>query len=82
MILMRFLNRVHYQAPMSPLEVEMYTHIKNSIGIHPFFYEYIFMVDADTEVASDSLKRLVSSMVNDSRVGSLRLQNSDTAKCS
>jgi chitin synthase len=68
MILMRFLNKVHYQAPMSPLEVEMYNHIKNSIGIHPFFYEYIFMVDADTEVSSDSLKRLVSSMVHDSRV--------------
>ena len=53
---------------MSPLEVTIYDHMKNNIGIHPYLYEYLFMVDADTEVYPDSLKRLVSSMVNDSRV--------------
>jgi cellulose synthase/poly-beta-1,6-N-acetylglucosamine synthase-like glycosyltransferase len=42
--------------------------MKNNIGIHPFLYEYMLMIDADTEVYPDSLKRLVSSMVHDSRV--------------
>ena len=70
LILMRFLNRVHYQSSMSPMEIEIYDHIKNNDGIHPFFYEFILMIDADTEVYPDSLMRLVSSMVNDSRVKS------------
>ena len=65
---MKFLNKVHYQSQMNPLELELYTNIKNIIGIHPFYYEYVFMVDADTEVFGDSLKRLVSSMVHDTRV--------------
>lgn len=68
MILMKFLNHVHFQSEMSPLEIELYQSIKHSIGIHPFYYEFVFMVDADTEVYPDSLKRLVSSMVNDTRV--------------
>ena len=38
MIVMRFLNRVHYNAPMSPLELEMYHQIRNVIGVNPTFY--------------------------------------------
>ena len=59
-LLMRFFNRVHFSAPMSPLELEMYHQIKNVIGVNPTFYEYIFTVDADTAVAPLSLNRLVS----------------------
>ena len=59
---------MYYKADMSPLEVTIYDHMKNNIGIHPFLYEYMLMIDADTEVYPDSLKRLVSSMVHDSRV--------------
>ncbi|KAI9350347.1 chitin synthase-domain-containing protein [Obelidium mucronatum] len=68
MILMRFLNRVHFNAEMNPLELELYHHMKNIIGVNPSFYEYILMVDADTEVFTDSLNRMVSAMIHDSRI--------------
>ncbi|KAI9206842.1 chitin synthase-domain-containing protein [Polychytrium aggregatum] len=68
MILMRFLSRVHYNEPMNPLELELFYHIKNIIGVHPSLYEYLFMIDADTEVMPDSLNRMISAMVRDSRI--------------
>ncbi|KAJ3089172.1 hypothetical protein HK102_007026 [Quaeritorhiza haematococci] len=68
MVLMRFLSRVHFNQPMSPLELEMYHHMKNIIGVDPAFYEYVFMVDADTEVIPDSLNRLVSCCARDSKI--------------
>lgn len=36
---------------MSPLELEVYHHMRNVIGVHPGFYEFIFTVDADTVCA-------------------------------
>lgn len=60
MTIMRFLNKVHFNSPMSPLELEMYHQIKNVIGVNPTFYEYLFMVDADTTVEPLSLNRLIS----------------------
>lgn len=45
---MNYLNRVHFDTPMTPLELEIYHHMRNVIGIDPAFYEYILMVDADT----------------------------------
>ena len=59
-LLMQYLNRVHFDAPMTPLELEIYHQIKNVIGVNPTFYEYLFMVDADTTVAPLSLNRLIS----------------------
>lgn len=47
-LLFHYLNRVHFDAPMNPLELEIYHQMRNIIGIDPAFYEYIFMVDADT----------------------------------
>ncbi|KAF8415186.1 chitin synthase-domain-containing protein [Boletus edulis BED1] len=55
--LMHYLNRVHFDAPMSPLELEIYHQMRNVIGIDPAFYEYIFTVDADTTVTPESLNR-------------------------
>ena len=52
LVLMRFFNKVHFGSPMSPLELEMYHHIKNIIGVNPSFYEYLLQVDADTELES------------------------------
>ena len=52
--------QVHFNAPMNPLELEIYHQIKNVIGVNPTFYEYLFMVDADTTVAPLSLNRLIS----------------------
>jgi chitin synthase len=68
MIFMRFLNRVHYNLPMTPLELEMHHQIRNIIGVNPTFYEYLFQVDADTVVAADSATRMVGEFVNDTRL--------------
>ncbi|KAJ3056155.1 hypothetical protein HK097_007879 [Rhizophlyctis rosea] len=68
MVLMRFLNRVHFNSGMNPLELELYHHMKNIIGVNPSFYEYILMVDADTEVHPLSLNRMISSMIHDSKI--------------
>ncbi|KAJ2720121.1 hypothetical protein GGI07_004798 [Coemansia sp. Benny D115] len=81
MLLLHFLNRVHFEAAMSPLDLEIYHQMKNVIGVHPSLYEYLLMVDADTEVVSDSLTRLVACMVHDSKVigicGETQLTNED-----
>lgn len=68
MVLMRFLNKVHYDAPMTPLELEIYHELKNVIGVHPSFYEYVLMIDADTEVKPDSLNRMVAHFVDDPKI--------------
>lgn len=68
MVLMRFLNRVHYNLPMSPMELEMHHQIRNIIGVNPTFYEFILQVDADTVVAPDAATRFVSSFLNDTRL--------------
>ncbi|CAO3566593.1 unnamed protein product [Mortierella alpina] len=68
LILLNFLNSIHTGKKMCPLELEMYHHMKNVIGVHPNLYEYILQVDADTEVMPDSLNRLVACMVADSKV--------------
>ncbi|KAI9318939.1 chitin synthase-domain-containing protein [Dichotomocladium elegans] len=68
LILMEFLNRVHFDAPMSPLQLEMYHQMKNVIGVTPQMYEFVLMVDADTEVMPDGLSYLASSMAHDSKI--------------
>ena len=68
MILMRFLNRVHYNLPMSPLELEMYHQIRNIIGVNPTFYEFMLQIDADTVVAPDSATRMVAAFLHDTRL--------------
>lgn len=68
MVLMRFLNRVHYNYPMNPLELEMHHQIRNIIGVNPTFYEFMFQIDADTVVAPDSATRMVAAFLQDSRL--------------
>ncbi|CAE6372477.1 unnamed protein product [Rhizoctonia solani] len=68
MVLMHFLNKVHFNSPMNPLELELYHQIKNVIGVNPTFYEYVLMVDADTTVEPLSLNRLVSAMIHDKKI--------------
>jgi chitin synthase len=79
MIIMRFLNRVHFNSAMTPMELDVFHNIRNVIGVDPAFYEFILMVDADTEVEPDSLNRLVSHMIKDSKIlgicGETRLSN-------
>jgi len=83
MVLMRFLNRIHYNLPMSPMELEMYHQIRNIIGVNPTFYEYILQVDADTVVAQDAGTRMVASFLSDTRLlavcGETGLTNAKTS---
>ena len=79
LILMRFLNRVHFNAEFAPLELELYHQMKNVIGVMPAYYEYILMVDADTEAETESLNRMISVMVENSKImglcGETRISN-------
>ena len=68
MILMRFLNRVHYNLPMTPLELELHHQIRNVIGVNPTFYEFLLQIDADTVVAPDSATRFIASFLHDTRL--------------
>ncbi|CAO3591285.1 unnamed protein product [Absidia cylindrospora] len=68
LVLMRFLNKVHFDSPMTPMELEIYHQIKNVIGVNPSFYEFVLMVDADTEVMPDGLNRMVSVLVHDIKI--------------
>ncbi|CAO3699082.1 unnamed protein product [Rhizopus microsporus] len=68
LVLMNFLNKVHFNSPMTPMELELYHQIKNVIGVNPSFYEYVLMVDADTEVMPDGLNRLVSAFTHDAKI--------------
>lgn len=83
MVLMRFLNRIHYNLPMSPMELEMHHQIRNIIGVNPTFYEFILQVDADTVVAPDAATRMVSSFLSDTRLigvcGETALTNAKTS---
>ncbi|OAV96111.1 hypothetical protein PTTG_02136 [Puccinia triticina 1-1 BBBD Race 1] len=78
-LLMRFLNRIHFDAPMCPLELEICHQIKNVIGVEPQLYEFLFTIDADTEVYPDALNRLVSAASDDGRIigicGETKLSN-------
>ncbi|ORZ23503.1 chitin synthase [Absidia repens] len=81
MICMNFLNKVHFDGEMTPLELEVYHQIKNVIGVNPSFYEYILMVDSDTEVLPDALNHMISCMLHDGRIiglcGETKLVNED-----
>ena len=68
MILMRFLNRVHYNIPMTPMELELHHQIRNVIGVNPTFYEFLLQIDADTVVAPDSATRMVAAFLHDTKV--------------
>ncbi|KAF8877608.1 chitin synthase-domain-containing protein [Infundibulicybe gibba] len=78
---LRYLNRVHSDTPMSPLELEIYHQMRNVIGIDPAFYEYIFTVDTGTTVTPDSLNCLVASSADDSSIigicGETKLENEE-----
>ncbi|KAK4553709.1 hypothetical protein LTR86_009207 [Recurvomyces mirabilis] len=80
MVLMRFLNRVHYNLAMTPLELELHHQIRNVIGVNPTFYEFLLQIDADTVVAPDSATRFVSAFLHDTKLiavcGETALSNS------
>ncbi|KAJ2666681.1 hypothetical protein IW148_000668 [Coemansia sp. RSA 1199] len=70
-LLMSFFNKVHFNLPMTPLELEIYHQMRHIIGVPPRNYEYLLQVDADTEVMPDSLSRLVSACTGDQRIAGI-----------
>ena len=57
------LTQLHFNLPINSLNLEMYHKVKKSeniIGVEPSFYEYLFMVDADTNVNFMSVNWLIS----------------------
>lgn len=68
LLLMRFLNRVHYGLPMNPLELELYHQIQNVIGVNPTSYEFLMQVDADTVVHPDSARQFVASFIKNTKL--------------
>ncbi|KAI9354311.1 family 2 glycosyltransferase [Zopfochytrium polystomum] len=68
MILMRFLSRIYFDQAMSPLELDIAFHMRRKLGVDPAWFEFVLCLDADTEIKSDAINRLVSSMVQDSKV--------------
>ncbi len=79
LILMRFLSKLHYDAPMSPLELELCRGCFQELHFDPQSIEFLLMVDADTEVFSDALNRLLACCVHDSKIvgicGETRIKN-------
>ncbi|KAJ2856150.1 hypothetical protein GGI22_003905, partial [Coemansia erecta] len=82
-MLMGFFNKVHFDLPMTPLELEIYHQVKNVIGVQPSHYEYVLMIDADTVVMPDSLNRMVRSMLHDVKImglcGETKLANAKSS---
>ncbi|KAJ2704064.1 hypothetical protein FB645_003597 [Coemansia sp. IMI 203386] len=70
-LLMAFFNKVHFDLPMTPLELEIYHQMCHIIGINPRDFEYLLQVDADTEVLPDSLSRLISACSSDQRIAGI-----------
>jgi chitin synthase len=71
LLLLSFLHRVHHQAPMNPLELEIFHQLNNIIGVDPELYEYLYMVDSDTVVHEDALPILVNICSNDEKIGGI-----------
>ena len=65
LILMRFLNKVFYHSPMTPLELELYYSMAEKLKVSPEKLEYALMVDADTIVQPPSLAELALYMTYD-----------------
>ncbi|KAM0425501.1 hypothetical protein ACHAPT_009290 [Fusarium lateritium] len=81
MLLLSFLNRVYHESPMNPLELDMFHHINDVIGVDPRLYEFLLMVDADTAVHEDALNHLVAACANNTKIagicGETRLENDE-----
>ena len=83
MLFLRFLNRANQNSPLSPMETQIYWHLKFVLNIEPKLLEFLMMLDADTIVYPDSLNRLLSCCIHDSKIigicGETKIRNE---KCS
>jgi chitin synthase len=68
LLLMKYLNHVHFDADMSPLELEITRQMKHILNLDPKWFEFVLWVDADTEVYPDAMNRLIACMSRDAQV--------------
>ncbi|KAJ3417264.1 hypothetical protein HDV05_005720 [Chytridiales sp. JEL 0842] len=50
LLIMRYLNKVHFDKEMNPLELEITRQMKHMLNLDPKLFEFVLWVDADTEV--------------------------------
>lgn len=80
LILMNFLNRIMDDSRLlTPLEHEMFFAINTVLEVNPRVYDFVLMVDADTEAEEASLNAMIAKMTFDSRTiglcGETQVQN-------
>ncbi|KAJ3204260.1 hypothetical protein HDU82_005949, partial [Entophlyctis luteolus] len=79
LILMNFLSRCLFNDRMTRLDYEVQYRIIHLMGIHPSTFEYVLMVDADTDVHKDAIKHMITAMLNDRNImglcGETRIRN-------
>lgn len=79
LILLKFFNRINYNFPLTPLELEIYRGFFEILEINPLEIEFILMLDADTELFRDALNSLLACCIHDSKVigicGETRIRN-------
>lgn len=68
LILMKFLSSVVLNNKMTALEYDLFKKIYQLTRIYPDQYNYVLMVDADTEVHSEALLKMVRAMNNDPKI--------------
>lgn len=79
MILMNFLQRVTYNDRMTPLDFDLFRKFHLLMGVTPDFFELILMVDADTKVFPQGMRKLSNAMMRDHLImgacGETRISN-------
>lgn len=83
LIMLNFFSKITYNLPLSPLELELYRGFLEKFEINPLDIEFTLMVDADTELFSDALYRLLACCMHDSKIigicGETRIRNEKTS---
>jgi chitin synthase len=68
MMLMRFLQRIYSEEAMSPMERELAYHIERTAGKRVKEYEFLLFVDADTTIKEQTITKMVSTMIGNSKI--------------
>ncbi|ORY38111.1 fungal chitin synthase [Rhizoclosmatium globosum] len=68
MVLMNFLSRCLFDDKMTRLDYEMRFRIQHLMNVEPSQFDYVLMVDADTDVDQHALKHMITAMLNDRNI--------------
>jgi chitin synthase len=78
-MLMKFLEHITFNSNLCPFEYDLFQKLHFLMGVTPDKFEIVLMVDADTQVAPDSLARMVACMGRDPMImglcGETRIKN-------